>query len=29
MLQQQVVEITIGSGFNNFNVKALSWYGLN
>lgn len=24
MLQQQVVEITIGSGFNNFNVKALS-----
>jgi len=24
MLQQQIVEITIGSGFNNFNVKALS-----
>ncbi|QDW26906.1 chromosome segregation protein ScpA [Pedobacter sp. KBS0701] len=24
MLQQQILEITIGSGFNNFNVKALS-----
>ncbi|WP_293785024.1 segregation/condensation protein A [uncultured Pedobacter sp.] len=24
MLQQQIIEITIGSGFNNFNVKALS-----
>ncbi|MFC1226766.1 segregation and condensation protein A [Pedobacter sp. BG31] len=24
MLQQQIVEITIGSGFNNFNVKALT-----
>jgi len=24
MLQQQIVEISIGSGFNNFNVKALS-----
>ncbi|MBO9674999.1 MAG: segregation/condensation protein A [Sphingobacteriaceae bacterium] len=24
MLQQQIVEITIGNGFNNFNVKALS-----
>lgn len=29
MLQQQIVEITIGSGFNNFNVKALSQTGLN
>lgn len=24
MLQQQIIEISIGSGFNNFNVKALS-----
>ena len=24
MLQQQIVEISIGSGFNNFNVKAMA-----
>lgn len=26
MLQQQIIEITIGSGFNNFKVKTLGWF---